>query len=1151
MVKVKMSGCDLHALVDTGACRSLISKRAWKLLCKVDHRPLMLKKGLTLISISDNTIPTLGRTSLKLYSSNIEFHVVENLKHDLLLGADAIRRLRGGLDFETNSVRLNNIEHHMLNPQTGDTFVYEVKAPIDFWQNKFPNLFAQHEWDIGRLKDNKYEMVINTGQHLPIRQRAYRIPLLKRKVVEEMLEEMIKAGVIEESQSPWASPITLQKKPDGKWRFAVDLRKVNAVTKKDAYPIPNINDVLDSMGGAKVFSTLDLKQGFWNIPVAEDSKEKTAFITHKGLFQFKTMPYGACNSSAVFQRTMNMVLAKYIGDFVQVFVDDIIVFSKDEQEHQKHLQLVFQALQDAGFKLKMSKCHINVPEVKLLGFIVDKNGRRSDPKKTEAIRNMAPPKNVSEIRSLLGMANYHRSHVRNFAEIVYPLVKLTKKNAHFVWGDEQKEAFEKIKDALTSNEVMIHPEIDKPYSLYTDASGYSVGAILCQEKDGVERPVMYLSKQLTAPQMKYSTIEREAYSVVYALKTLRPYLYGAEFTIYTDHKPLKSLFLQEQKNSRLQRWAVLLAEYGAPIEYRKGSHNQRADFLSRLRNPSVDNSDIFDGVGAGEIYTFVEEMDDIPWEFDELEKEAIRQEQKEMPEYELGLIQEDDYVIHDGLLYTIAPPPGKPSYPRLVLPLSARFRVIRRAHTEVGHQGMRKTLDRLQEAYKWPFQRRDVMKVLGKCAKCNVNRRRRDHPPPTSMPLALYPGQIMGMDLSGPYPPSKNNNKYILSIIDHCTGFVEVKCLPDKTAEGVLEFLENEFFPRHSLFEKVISDNGLEFCAKIVKGYLEALGCEVINTTFEHPQSNAKVERWHRSLKEMLTKLVNARPGDWEQCLGPALWAHRISTSSVTGYSPFFLQYGRKPNMPGKKIMNRKEGTSKDVLAERLDTLSRAFKEAANKTLENRAYNEERLRKKAHTGNLEVGDHVAILVSNPGCLEPKRDHGYVVTGIRGAVIKVIGPRNKRRTVNRDKVVAVDPDSDWDTLQPRLTRTEKRREKDAQEAATETAARLLPYVPRNRRQQQVANEGTGASVAIQHRATEVQTNLPQSAQEVSSGESDMEVETTRQVDLRARGKRKSADTADETFVPPKWYRGEEHTYINQANNCWNGRLRSRVKPTTSS
>ena len=271
------------------------------------------------------------------------------------------------------------------------------------------------------------------------------------------------------------------------------------------------------------------------------------------------------------------------------------------------------------------------------------------------------------------------------------------------------------------------------------------------------------------------------------------------------------------------------------------------------------------------------------------------------------------------------------------------------------------------------------------------------------MPIAQYPSQIVGMDMCGPLPTSRHGNRYMLTVIDHATGWVEVKPLANKTAANVLHFLEAEYVPRYGPPEILITDRGLEFKNELVKGYLTGLGVEVRNTTPYHPQTNGKIERFHRTLKGMLRKLVNARGGEWEDCLGPALWAHRVSTSDVTGYNPYFLTYGRKPPVPWGRLWNIPAGQEGAVLANRLEELSHAFKEAAQKTEDSRLYNRERLQRRARAGELSLGDHVTVLAHEASPLDPRWDHGYIITCIRGAVITVIGPKNKRCTVNRSQV----------------------------------------------------------------------------------------------------------------------------------------------------
>ena len=407
---------------------------------------------------------------------------------------------------------------------------------------------------------------------------------------------MLHDDIIQPSSSPWSSPVTLVPKPDGSTRFCVDYRQLNKVTWKDRYPLPLIQDIFDQVGGSSIFTTLDLKAGYWQIPVAEKDIPKTAFVCHKGLYEFKRLPFGLANAPSQFQRIMDKVLAGLIGVCVLVYIDDLVIYSKDQRSHANDLKLVFERLRKAGLKVKPSKCCFAQPEVKLLGYIINKDGIRSNPEKVTAIQKLSPPKDVKGVRSFLGMCNYYAQTLPSYAQVAEPLYKLTRKNQPFVWGPEQQKSFETLKELLGSNSVMAYPQINQPYKLYTDACGYAIGGILVQEdENGIERVIQYVSHQLSGSQLRWATIEKEAYSVVYCINKLRPYLWGAEFTVYTDHKPLKCLFTQEMRNTKIQRWGVLLAEFGAKIEYIQGKKNIRVGILSQIQSGSAEVGSIDTG----------------------------------------------------------------------------------------------------------------------------------------------------------------------------------------------------------------------------------------------------------------------------------------------------------------------------------------------------------------------------------------------------------------------------------------------------------------------------------------------------------------------------------------------------------------------------
>ena len=1007
----------LRGLVDSGACRSMISGEKWSELEAKGVRKETDRSGLRLRSLSGHILPTKGLVRLTVHGHPCSLCIMPGMSHDLLLGSDYLQESGAVIDYAKQEVFIADRPHRFDWAVRGEICMAEALTEIQYWKRRFPAIFPDQGGPLPCT--DVVRMVIDTGDARPINQRPYRLPLSKKAIVDQELDKMLEEGIIEPSSSPWASPLTLVPKKDGSIRFCVDYRALNAVTRPDAYPLPRIQDIIDSLNGAQVFSTLDLKSGYWQVPMHPDSIEKTAVATHRGLFQFKRMQFGLCNAPATFQRMMNRVILP-LRRFAMVYLDDLVIFSKTEDEHHEHIAAVLQALQDHGLVVKESKCHFGVPEVKLLGYVVSANGVTADPEKVEAIRDMAPPSDVKAVRRLLGSANYYRQLIHDYAEIVRPLTELTKKYAVFNWNSDCQAAWDRLRQALIDTVALAYPDPSKPYKLYTDASDYSIGAILVQEdSNGLERPIHFLSRQLTEVQRRYPVIEKEAYAIIFALTKLRPYLFGADFQILTDHMPLKALFTGEVKNTRVQRWAVLMAEYAAPIVYFAGARNVWADMLSRLRGQGL--AALPEEVAAS---VPVEEEQSIPWAAYSLNVAQIQQLQAPTAEYKLGLEDLDNYVVSNGLLYTLEPPSGQISYPRLVLPVSERPHVITTAHQAVCHQGVRKTLGRLQEHFKWPGMRRQVYKLLSQCALCAATRDRQQHVRPTPMPIAEYPGDVVAMDLTGPLPQGKSGSRYLLSIIDHASGYVDCYPLPDKSATSVYDALSTDYIPRYGPPRVMLSDNGLEFKNNLVEGYLHGLGTEVRHTTPYHPQANGKIERFHRSLKSMLRKLVNARACEWEDHLGSALLAHRTTTSDVTGYSPFYLMFGRHPPQPLAGLLTRVGGLTKERLAERIDAHSRALKEAVTNQEIARQYNVARLEKAANADNIEPGDRVFVRVMEPGPLDPRWDAGFTVTRVNGPVLTCVGPKNKRRMVNRANVRKAEPGLEWEGLRPRLTRTQR-------------------------------------------------------------------------------------------------------------------------------
>ena len=443
----------------------------------------------------------------------------------------------------------------------------------------YAHVFATTTGDLGRTSIITH-CIDTTGA--PIRQGIRRIPPLQREAIKKLLDEMKEKSIVSPSNSPWASPIVIVPKKDGSIRLCIDYRKVNEVTRKDAYPIPRVDDTLDTLAGAKWFSTLDLKSGYWQVEVNKDDREKTAFCTHEGLFQFNVMPFGLCNAPATFQRLMDMVLKGLLWDSCLVYIDDIIIFGKTFEHHLENLAKVFERIEQAGLKLQPQKCHLLQPQVQFLGHIVSTKGVSPDPQKTEKVKQWPTPKSTKEVQQFLGLASYYRRFVKNFASVAAPLHKLTEKHSIFRWTPSCQEAFNNLKARLISAPILALPDWSKPFVLDTDASDTGVGAVLSQVHGGKEVVVAYGSRSLTKAERNYCATKKELLAVIVYLEHFRPYLLGKQFTIRTDHGALTWLHKFKQPEGQIARWLQKLQEYHFTIVHRPGKQHSNADAMSRI-----------------------------------------------------------------------------------------------------------------------------------------------------------------------------------------------------------------------------------------------------------------------------------------------------------------------------------------------------------------------------------------------------------------------------------------------------------------------------------------------------------------------------------------------------------------------------------------
>ena len=778
----------------------------------------------------------------------------------------------------------------------------EDKQQIEPVLRKYAHVF--HDEDTNDFKGtNVIEHQILVGDAQPIRRPQYRTPYALRNEMQRQVQDMLDKNVIRESQSPWSAPAILvpKKSLDGKpkYRFCVDFRALNAVTKFDSYPLPTFEETTSTLHGSQYFTVLDCYSGFWQVSIKEEHRERTGFTVPSGHYEFNRLPFGLSNSPSNFQRLMDVVLKNLVGTECYVFIDDLIIFSSTAEEHALRLENVLRRLDEANLQLHPGKCVFAQPKVQYLGYVLSERGISASPDKVKAVREYPTPKTVKDVRAFLGLASFYRRLVQNFAEVAKPLTILTRKNREFTWGPEQQQAFQSMKDKLCTTHVLAYPNFKLPFILTTDASMTAVGAILSQVQDGAERPTAYASRQLNKAEQAYSATEVEMLALVWATKYFRCYTYGKQFLVRTDHSALTYLRKFADHNSRLLRWSLRLSELDFVVEHRAGSKIGHVDALSRhvgaITHPNS------------------------------LSKEVVLREQKADTfccKQNPGTIRSrSEFFIDDAEVMYRRQKNGKH---QLVVPRTLIQEVIKENHDPkyVAHPGMKRTYSLIALNYWWPIMRRDIEDYIRKCDPCQ---RRKEGKVPIAplgeVPSPKFPFEITAMDLTGPYVTTPRGNKYLLTFIDHFSRYVEAFPVPDQTAETCARIYATQIVTRHGTGSTLITDQGPAFMSSFFQGTCKILGVRRLRTSSYHPQSNGVIERFHKSLHEGLSHYINSTNTNWDTLVPFYLMSSRATPHSSTGFSPFYLLHGREMVLPNSDDLKAKLPQDNPSYQQRLENL--------------------------------------------------------------------------------------------------------------------------------------------------------------------------------------------------------------------------------------
>ena len=924
---------------------------------------------------------------------------------------------------------------------------------------EYKDIFSHNDTDIGLVSSVTHR--IDLMDERPFKQRHRRIPPAMYEEVKEHLQQLVSAGVIKKSHSPYASNIVLVRKHSGELRLCVDYRELNQKTVKDSYALPRIEELMDGLAGSKWFSVIDMKSGYHQIEIYPDHQPRTAFTAGPlGFWEYCRMPFGLSNSPATYQRVMEECLDGLNHSICHIYLDDVIIVGSTFEQHQDNIKRVFQRLRECGMKLSGKKCKFFRKEVKYIGHIVSAEGIRADPAKIEKIASWPVPKNQDTLRSFIGFTSYYRRYIRHYASIARPLNRLLVSEYKSLkggkaapvkpweWGQEQQQAFALLKEKLMSPPILAYPDFNSPFSLHVDASGSGLGAILYQNQGGQDRVIAYASRGLSPAEKNYSTYRLEFLALKWAVThKFHDYLYGASFIVYSDNNPLTYVLSSAKLDATGHRWLAALANYNFSVKYKPGVKNVDADILSRLpgvqengtdeqeKEISIESVTAICAMGT-QVVTYVdticnsiqviEDSLDIPsnphhWRQAQRADASIgsliqhvqkKMKPKSVPGDEMFLFAKefDKMVFQRGVLYRQLDLDGEKRL-QLVLPKEYRTHALKGVHDDIGHLGRDRALDLLRSRFYWPRMSRELDDWLKNCERCLRRKTSTNIKAPLVNIVTTQPLELVCMDFLT-LEMSKGGFQNILVVTDHFTHYAQAYPTRNQTARTTAEVFFKEFIVHYGIPKRIHSDQGANFESQLIKELCRLMGIEKSRTTPYHPQCNGACERFNRTLLNMLGTLQPEQKPDWKCHVGPLVHAYNCTRHDTTGFSPYFLMFGRHPRIAldaalGIDVEVQRSNKFVDTLQQRLrqsyELASAATEKAKGK--QKRDYDQ-----RARAAVLEIEDRVLVkVVAHDGkhkIADKWEQEPYIVldqpnSDIPVYVVQKESKQGKKRTLHRN------------------------------------------------------------------------------------------------------------------------------------------------------
>ena len=828
---------------------------------------------------------------------------------------------------------------------------------------KHKRIFAVNDHQLGCLKDVTYHIELNDPT--PVKQRYRPLHPNLREKVQEQLKVMEETGVIQQSTSLWSSPLTVATKKDGSLRLCVDFRRLNSQAKRDAKPLPRIEETLSLLNGNKFFSSCDLLSGYWQLELDNESKALTAFSAgSEALYEFNRLPFGYSSSGMHFQRSVENVLRDLMYSHCLIYLDDILIKSYDLQSHINSLDLVFSRLFEAGLRLKAKKCHLFQHEVKFLGFLVTPQGIKTDPDKTLLIKNWPVPTTTREVRQYLGIVSYYRKFIPQFSKTATPLTELLKGKlvnrgnhkmfvpVEFVWTDRQQSAFEELRRALLEDVCLNHPDFSQPFVLEIDASRGALGAVLSQEVNGQLRPIAFASRKTNSAESNYPAHRLEFLALKWAVTTkFRDYLQYTPFKVLTDNNPLLYILNKLDIDAVSQRWIAELSKYDFQIVYRTGKSNTAADSLSRLTSPIKDDGTLQQWCiekshvkailsGATEEVTtadqsIISECDDNSSEDTFKNAEVLLNHNEKL---NWNQIQRDDPDICYTIEHIVEGQPNNKKISKQSSVVKTFYRIRKSLHMKNGllcrttksinckdqvvlnplclptlihlyhdlqnHMGEDRTVQLLKERFYWPNMTTHIRNTLKCCTVCRARKvlPSRNKEEMFHRPVAKAPMEILAMDHL--VVTNKNSRIQALIIIDEYTKFLFIIPVKNLKAATTVDAIVKNVFTKYGYPTTIHSDNSSSFVNQVTGELFKLCGIQQTKSTPYHSQGNPICERANGVVLNLLGILPEQKKNTWYKYADVAAYSYNTSIHSSTGFSPFYLLFGRKPRLIGDALLN-------------------------------------------------------------------------------------------------------------------------------------------------------------------------------------------------------------------------------------------------------